>query len=313
MDDVHVPVMQARIVDVLSRSLQRPGAVYVDGTLGLGGHAAAMLRANPQARLVGIDRDTDALEVAEDRLAPFAGRTTFVHAVYDELPAVLDDLGIARVDAILLDLGLSSLQIDRTQRGFAYRVDAPLDMRMDRTDGPTAADIVNSWSAPELARILKWYGEERFADRIARAIVAARPFETSGPLVEVIASAIPAAARHAGGHPAKRTFQALRIEVNRELQALEGVLPAAVDALGLGGQVAVLSYHSLEDRLVKRTFANRAQDRAPRDLPVVPEHLLPELELITKGAERPSQSEIDDNPRAASARLRIAKRIRERP
>lgn len=312
MADVHVPVMLHRIVELLSSSLSHEGAVYVDGTLGLGGHAAAMLEANPNARLIGIDRDTDALAVAAERLARFEGRTTFVHAVHDELPDVLEDLGTPRIDAMLLDLGLSSLQIDRTDRGFAYRVDAPLDMRMNATEGITAADVLNTYSAGELARILKWYGEERFADRIARAIVAERPFDTSARLVETIAAAIPAAARHTGGHPAKRTFQALRIEVNRELEALEGVLPAAVDALALGGQLAVLSYHSLEDRLVKRTFAAGATDDVPRGMPVVPDHLRAQLELVTKGAERPSADETETNPRAASARLRVARRIRER-
>ena len=312
--DVHDPVMIDRIVELLSPALQRPGAVYVDGTLGLAGHASAILAANPEARLVGIDRDPDAHEVARERLGALADRATLVQAVYDELPDVLTDLGIGSVDAILLDLGLSSLQIDRTERGFAYRVDAPLDMRMNPTQGSTAADVLNTYSAGELARILKWYGEERFADRIARAVVAARqdaPFERSGRLVDVISSAIPAAARHTGGHPAKRTFQALRIEVNRELAALEGVLPAAVAALAVGGRFAVLSYHSLEDRLVKRTFAAGAADRAPRDLPVVPEDLRAELRLLTRGAERPGAEETATNPRAASARLRVAERIRE--
>lgn len=312
MADVHVPVMMHRIVDVLSSSLQHEGAVYVDGTLGLGGHARAMLEANPHARLIGIDRDTDALAVARERLAGFEGRATLVHAVYDELPEVLGSLGVDVVDAILLDLGLSSLQIDRADRGFAYRVDAPLDMRMDQSTPVTAADIVNSWSVRDLTHILRRYGEERFADRIARAIVTDRPFDSSAGLVATISAAIPAAARHAGGHPAKRTFQALRIEVNQELAALEGVLPAAVDALAVGGQVAVLSYHSLEDRLVKQTFAEGARDKAPRGLPVVPEHMQAELSLITKGAERPTEQEIGLNPRAASARLRIARRIREK-
>lgn len=312
--DVHDPVMRDRIVELLRPALSHPGAVYVDGTLGLAGHAIAILEACPEARLIGIDRDPDAHEVARERLGPLAARATLVHAVYDELADVLDDLGIARVDAILLDLGLSSLQIDRTDRGFAYRVDAPLDMRMNPTAGPTAADVLNTYGARELADILKWYGEERFADRIARAIVAERermPFTRSGRLVEVISAAIPAAARHTGGHPAKRTFQALRIEVNRELAALEGVLPAAVDALAVGGRMAVMSYHSLEDRLVKRTFAKGAADRAPRDLPVVPENLKAELRLLTRGAERPDDAETSSNPRAASARLRVAERIRE--
>lgn len=310
--DVHVPVMLDRIVDVLSASLQHQGAIYVDGTLGLGGHALAMLEANPHAHLVGIDRDADALAVAKERLAHLEGRITFVQAVYDELPDVLDALGIDGVDAMLLDLGLSSLQIDRTERGFAYRVDAPLDMRMNQADGPTAADVLNTYDASALSRILKRHGEEKFADRIARAIVEQRPFDTSGRLVEVISAAIPAAARHTGGHPAKRTFQALRIEVNRELEALEGVLPAAVDALAVGGQLAVLSYHSLEDRLVKRTFAAGAEAQVPRGIPVVPDHLQPELRLVTRGAERPTEEETALNPRAASARLRIAMRMRSR-
>ena len=313
-EDVHDPVMRDRIVELLSPALQRPGSVYVDGTLGLAGHAIAVLEACPEARLIGIDRDPDAHAVARERLGALADRATLVHAVYDELPDVLADLGLTRVDAVLLDLGLSSLQIDRTERGFTYRVDAPLDMRMNPSEGPTAADVLNTYPAGELARILKWYGEERFADRIARAIVAERqrePFTRSGRLVETISGAIPAAARHTGGHPAKRTFQALRIEVNRELAALEGVLPAAVDALAVGGRIAVLSYHSLEDRLVKRTFAAKATDRAPRDMPVVPEHLKAELELLTRGAERPDAHETATNPRAASARLRAAVRIRE--
>lgn len=312
--DVHDPVMRERIVDLLRPALSRPGAIYVDGTLGLAGHAIAVLEACPEARLIGIDRDPDAHQVAEQRLGPLMERATLVHAVYDELPEVLDDLGVEKVDAILLDLGLSSLQIDRTDRGFAYRVDSPLDMRMNPTVGQTAADVLNSYSARDLANLLKWYGEERFADRIARAVVAERenqPFDRSGRLVEVISGAIPAAARHTGGHPAKRTFQALRIEVNRELVALEGVLPAAVGALSLGGRMAVLSYHSLEDRLVKRTFAAGAADRAPRDLPVVPENLKAELRLLTRGAERPDENETAANPRAASARLRVAERIRE--
>lgn len=312
--DVHDPVMCDRIVELLSPALQHPGAIYVDGTLGLAGHAKAILTACPEARLIGIDRDPDAHEVARERLGDLAERATLVQAVYDELPDVLADLQVPSVDAILLDLGLSSLQIDRTERGFAYRVDSPLDMRMNPTEGQSAADVLNTYSAGELARILKWYGEEKFADRIARAIVAAReeePFTRSGRLVDVISAAIPAAARHTGGHPGKRTFQALRIEVNRELAALEGVLPAAVDALAVGGRVAVLSYHSLEDRLTKRTFAAGARDKAPRDLPVVPENLKAELELLTKGAERPDTEETTSNPRAASARLRVAQRIRE--
>lgn len=312
--DVHDPVMVTRIVELLAPALGRPGSVYVDCTLGLAGHARAVLEAAPQARLVGIDRDPDALEVARERLGDLAGRAVLVRAVHDEIEEVLAGLGIAGADAVLADLGLSSLQIDRAERGFAYRVDSPLDMRMDPDGGVTAADILNSWSAADIARILRRYGEERFADRIATAIVAERdrqPFTTSARLVDVIAAAIPAAARHSGGHPAKRTFQALRIEVNDEIRGLARFLPAAIGSLRVQGRIAVLAYHSLEDRQVKQALADLASDRAPRDMPVVPEHLRPELRLLTRGAERPGQEEIENNPRAASARLRAAQRIKE--
>lgn len=310
----HVPVMLPRIVELLAPALTEPGAVYVDCTLGLAGHAEAILTTCPNARLIGIDRDPQALAHAEERLAPFAGRTTFAHAVYDELPEVLAAHGTPRVQAILADLGLSSLQIDRTDRGFAYAVDAPLDMRMDGSQPLTAATILNTYATAELQRIISRFGEERFAPRVARAIVTARgeaPFTTSARLVQVIADAIPMAARKTGGHPAKRTFQALRIEVNRELAALDGLLPAAVAALALGGRLAVLAYHSLEDRAVKQVLRIASSDRAPRDLPVVPPGYGPELSLLTRGAEKPAPEEIVVNPRAASARLRAALRIEE--
>jgi 16S rRNA (cytosine1402-N4)-methyltransferase len=316
---VHVPVMLAEIVALLAPALAAPvGAsgpapVLVDCTLGLAGHAASLLEACPQAHLVGLDRDPQALERARERLAPFEDRVTLVEAVYDELPEVLADLGRPHVHGVLLDLGLSSLQIDDPSRGFAYAQDAPLDMRMGRQE-LTAAQVLNTYSAAELARVLRRYGEERFADRIARRIVSEReraPFESSGRLVELLYAAIPAATRKTGGHPAKRTFQALRIEVNGELAALESVLPSAVDALAVGGRIAVLAYHSLEDRLVKQVLAVRSTDRAPRDLPVVPAGLGPELRLLTRGAQRPTAEESAVNPRAASARLRAAERIDE--
>lgn len=312
--DVHDPVMCDRIVDLLRPALSRPGAIYVDATLGLAGHAKAILEACPEARLVGIDRDLDAHDVATQRLGELAERATLVHAVSDELPDILDDLGIRHADAILMDLGLSSLQIDRTERGFAYSVDAPLDMRMNAEDGLSAADVLNTYEPGHLVKILRRYGEEKFADRIVRAIVTERavePFTRSGRLVDVIAQAVPAAVRHTGGHPAKRTFQALRIEVNGELEALTDAIPAAIAALGVGGRLAVLSYHSLEDRLVKRSFAALATDRAPRNMPVVPPHLSAELRLLTRGAEKPGEDEVSSNPRAASARLRVAERTRE--
>lgn len=312
--EAHVPVMRDRIVGVLAPALASPGARYVDCTLGLGGHAEAVLTAFPDCRLIGIDRDPDALDRAAARLAPFGDRVELFHARYDELPQVLDEAGRPKVQAILADLGLSSMQIDTRSRGFAYSVDAPLDMRMDPTEALTAATVVNTYSAADLTRILRSYGEERFADRIARRIVAIReasPFTHSAALVAVLTEAIPAAARHGGGHPAKRTFQALRIEVNGELTSLERFLPAAIAALAVGGRVAILAYHSLEDRLVKRSLQAASTDRAPRGLPQVPVALRAQLRLVTKGAERPDQQEITANPRAASARLRVAERVSE--
>lgn len=318
MAERHVPVMLTEIVDLLSPALSPAGSgaapVLVDCTLGLGGHSAALLEACPRARLIGLDRDTDALAAAGQRLDAYADRIELVHAVYDELPDVLAERRIAGVRAILLDLGLSSLQIDSTDRGFAYAADAPLDMRMDRTESLTAAEVVNSYPVRELARILRVYGEERFADRIATAIGRERdsePITDSARLVTIITSAVPMAAQRTGGHPAKRTFQALRIEVNHELDALENVLPAAVAALQLGGRIAVLSYHSLEDRPVKQVLRDASTDRAPRGLPVVPPGLGPEFRLLTRGAQRPTQSEATTNPRARSARLRAAERIAE--
>ena len=235
-------------------------------------------------------------------------------AVYDELLEVLADLGVGQVHAVLADLGVSSLQIDREERGFAYRVDAPLDMRMSGGEGRSAADLLNSASPVELVRILRGYGEEKYAERIVSAIVREReiqPFTSSGRLVDVISDAVPAAARRSPGHPAKRTFQALRIEVNDELGVLERFLPAATGSLALGGRIVVLAYHSLEDRPVKRHLATLASDGAPRDMPIVPEHLQPRFALLTRGAERPSEQEIQSNPRAASARLRAAARVKE--
>ena len=310
----HVPVMLGRTVELLAPALASEGAVYVDCTLGLGGHARAILERCPDARLIGRDRDADALDAARERLAAHADRVELYQAVYDELGDVLAEARTPRVQAILADLGLSSLQIDTAERGFAYAVDAPLDMRMTQSEGPSAADVVNTYAASDLARVLRTYGEERFADRIARAIVAERarrPFETSARLVETVAGAIPAAARKTGGHPAKRTFQALRIEVNRELDALAGLLPQALDALAPGGRIAVLAYHSLEDRLVKNALRKASTDHAPRDLPVVPAEHRARFRLLTRGAERPDDEEHEANPRAASARLRAAERLSE--
>ncbi|WP_084723139.1 16S rRNA (cytosine(1402)-N(4))-methyltransferase RsmH [Streptomonospora alba] len=309
----HTPVMLGRIVDLLSPALSEPGAVLVDGTLGLGGHAAALLEAHPRLHLVGVDRDTTALERSRSRLAPFGDRVELVHAEYDDVPGVLDDLGRSEVQGVLLDLGVSSPQLDESQRGFAYSHEAPLDMRMDRTQGSTAADVVNTYSVAELARILREYGEERFAGRIAKAIARRReaePLDSTRALADLVRDAIPAATRRTGGNPAKRTFQALRIEVNAELEILSRALPAALERIAVGGRIAVLSYHSLEDRITKRTLQDLATDTTPTDLPVpLPDHS-PQLRLLTRGAESPAEDENQANPRAASARLRAAERIR---
>jgi 16S rRNA (cytosine1402-N4)-methyltransferase len=310
----HVPVLLDRVVSLVAPALRHEGAVLVDATLGLGGHTEAVLGACPQARVVGIDRDPEALGAARTRLGALAERVTFVHAVYDELGPTLDELGLSPVDAVLFDLGISSLQVDRADRGFAYAVDAPLDMRMDPTSGPRAADVLRTYSEAELTRVIRDYGEERFAHRIAAAVVRARrdaPLERTGQLVDLIRDAIPAPARRRGGHPAKRTFQALRIEVNQELDALRRALPQAIDAICVGGRIVVLSYHSLEDRLVKRGLAARASSDLPEDLPVPAAQAQPELRLLTRGAERAGEAEIAANPRARSVRLRAAQRLRE--
>lgn len=303
--------MVDRALALLAPALNRPEPVVVDATLGLGGHSMALLERFGDVRIVGIDRDQAALAAAGDRLTTFSERITLVHAVYDEIPEVLARLHISQVSGVLMDLGVSSLQLDQVGRGFAYSHDSPLDMRMDSGQELTAADVLNTYSLDQLTRVLRGYGEERFARRIAKAVVRERdvaPFETSQRLVALIRSAVPAPAQRTGGHPAKRTFQALRIEVNGELTALERALPAAVDALALRGRMVVMSYQSLEDRLVKRCFAAYALDDVPPDFPVPGRG--PELRLLTRGVERPSDGEVAANPRAASARVRAAERVR---
>lgn len=312
-DPLHVPVMLDRIVELLAPALTEPGSVLVDGTLGLGGHAEALLRACPRAHLVGVDRDTTALERSAERLAPFGERVHLVHALYSDIPRALDEAGVSAADAVLLDLGVSSPQLDETDRGFAYAHDAPLDMRMDRTQSLTAAEVVNTYTVAELTRVLRTYGEERFASRVARAIARERaqaPITSTRALAELVREAIPAATRRTGGHPAKRAFQGLRIEVNAELSILERALPAAIARLSVGGRAAVLSYHSLEDRMTKRALAALSTDTTPADLPVPLPDRQPELRLLTRGAELPTDEENERNPRAQSARLRAAERVR---
>ncbi|MCP2256957.1 16S rRNA (cytosine1402-N4)-methyltransferase [Streptoalloteichus tenebrarius] len=310
----HVPVLLDRVLDLLEPALAGGPAVCVDATLGLGGHTEALLTRFPELTVVGLDRDPHALELSARRLAPFGDRARLVHAVYDELPSALADLGIPEVRGVLFDLGVSSMQLDEAERGFAYAQDAPLDMRMDPTRGITAAEVLNSYSAAELTRILRDYGEERFASRIAAAIVRERqkePFRDSARLVRLLYDVVPAASQRTGGHPAKRTFQALRIEVNGELEVLRRALPAALDALAVGGRIVVLSYHSLEDRMVKRALAERSTSRTPPGLPVeLPGHG-PQFRLLVRGSEPASDEEIAANPRASSVRLRAAERLGE--
>ncbi|MGK5684587.1 16S rRNA (cytosine(1402)-N(4))-methyltransferase RsmH [Actinoplanes sp. URMC 104] len=308
----HVPVLLERCLELLAPALRLPGAVHVDFTLGLGGHAEAVLERFPDVVLIGLDRDTEALAHSRHRLARFAGRTHLVHAVYDELPRVLDGLDVPAIHSGLFDLGVSSLQLDEADRGFAYAQDAPLDMRMDQTSGFTAEHVVNEYEPGQLVRILRTYGEEKFAQRIVSSIVRERQkgrITSTARLAELVKDAIPAAARRTGGNPAKRTFQALRIEVNGELATLEAAVPAALDALAPKGRLVVMSYQSLEDRIVKRALTARTRSTGPVDLPVELPGTGPTLRLLTRGSEPPSEQEVAANPRAASVKLRAVERL----
>lgn len=310
-DELHTPVMLQRTLELLEPALQTPGAVMVDATLGMGGHAAALLQRHPRLVLVGIDRDRDALAVARRRLAEYKDRVHLVHAVHDEVSDVLRRLGFDGAGGILFDLGVSSLQLDRAERGFAYSRPAPLDMRMDASSELTAARILAEYPEEELRRIFWQYGEEKLAGRFARRIVESRAtgeLTDSTQLVQLIEKATPAAARRTG-HPAKRVFQALRIEVNAELAVLERAIPAAIEELSPGGRIVVLAYQSLEDRIVKRAFATASASSAPRGLPVeLPEHQ-PALRLLVRGAELASDDERARNPRAIPVRLRAAEKL----
>ena len=319
----HVPVLVRRVDELLAPAIEAATAsgardvVLVDATLGMGGHTLALLSAHPGLRVIGIDRDPEALRIAGDRLqaAGMTDRVELVHAVYDRIGEVIAErVSSGLVRAVLFDLGVSSIQLDVADRGFSYAHDAPLDMRMDPTVGISAAEVVNTYPGAELTRILREYGEERFAGRIASAVVAERarqPFTTSARLVELVRAAIPAATRRTGGNPAKRTFQALRIEVNDELGALRRAIPVALQHLSLAGRIVVMSYQSLEDRIVKRAIAPLTVSTSPLDLPVELAGHEPEFAWLTRGAELAGDQEIQANPRAASARLRAAQRIRE--
>ncbi|HAM27262.1 MAG TPA: 16S rRNA (cytosine(1402)-N(4))-methyltransferase [Microbacteriaceae bacterium] len=309
---IHTPVMLERTIELLAPALGKPGAVLVDATLGMAGHAEAFLKRFPELVLVGLDRDTDALAIAAERLAPFGDRVHLVHTVYDRFAEALHGLGIREVSGILFDLGVSSLQLDRVERGFSYSKDAPLDMRMDATSELTAERILAEYSETELRRIFWEYGEERLAPRYAQRIVerrATEPLVRSAQLVEIITAATPVAIQRTG-HPAKRVFQALRIEVNQELAVLSRAIPAALDSLEVGGRIVVLAYQSLEDRIVKRALAAASSSTAPAGLPIeLPEHR-PEFSLLVRGAELASDAEKAENPRATPVRLRAAERLR---
>jgi 16S rRNA (cytosine1402-N4)-methyltransferase len=303
----HVPVMAAEIVEIFRPV---PPGWIVDATLGGAGHARLLLEARPDCRLLGIDRDPTALQAAADVLARFGDRVSLHHARFDALDTIMTDLQVDKVSGVLFDLGVSSPQLDRDARGFSYRKDGPLDMRMDPTDAWSAADVVNGYTEGELARVLRELGDERFADRIAKAIVAARPIESTGELAVIVREAIPAPARRKGGHPAKRTFQAIRIEVNRELEILPGAIDTAIAATAPEGRVAVLAYHSGEDRIVKERLRHAATGgcSCPVGLPCVCDAVRT-VRLLRPGAWKPSPTEVAANPRAESARLRAAERL----
>ena len=309
---MHVSVALDRCIELLTPAIEKSSSpVFVDATLGLGGHSFEMLNRFPNLTLIGIDRDTSAIKKATARLSEFSSRVHIAHSVFDHFSEVVKSFGFEKIDGALFDLGVSSMQLDVAERGFSYSQDAPLDMRMDQTQGITAEEIVNTWPHGDLARIFRVYGEEKFAPRIADFILREReiaPIKSTAALATLIKNAIPAAARRTGGNPAKRTFQALRIAVNNELEVIENALPQALDLLNVGGRLVVLSFQSLEDRIVKEALAQVTQSTSPRDLPVeLPGHQA-KFKLIAKG-EAASEKEISDNSRAQSVRIRAVERV----
>jgi 16S rRNA (cytosine1402-N4)-methyltransferase len=309
---MHISVALDRCIDLLKPAIEKSSSpVFVDATLGLGGHSFEMLKRFPNLTLVGIDRDTSAIEKASARLSEFGNRVHIAHSVFDQFESVVKSFGFEKIDGALFDLGVSSMQLDVAERGFSYSQDAPLDMRMDQTQGITAAEIVNTWTHGDIARILRVYGEEKFAPRIADFIIREResaPITSTAALSTLVKAAIPAAARRTGGNPSKRTFQALRIAVNNELEVIEKALPQALNLLNVGGRLVVLSFQSLEDRIVKEAFAQVTQSTSPRDLPIeLPGHEA-KFKLIAKG-EAASDAEIADNSRAQSVRIRAVERV----
>ncbi len=310
---IHQSVMLERCITLLTPSINRSAnPIVVDATLGLGGHSEALLERFPNLRIVGLDRDNEAISLASTRLAKFGSRFTVVHAVYDQMPEVLRELGIDGVDGILFDLGVSSLQLDQIDRGFSYSNTAPLDMRMDKSSRLTAKDVLENYTKEDLVRVLRQYGEERFAPRIVDNIIKARTagaLKTTTDLAEIVKSSIPAPARRVGGNPAKRTFQALRIEVNQELSTLERAIPKALELLRVGGRAVVMSFQSLEDKIVKQILATASESKSPRGLPVEIDSLKAKYQLVFRGSESASPEEIEMNSRAQSVRLRAIERV----
>ena len=309
---MHISVALDKCIDLLTPAIENSASpVFVDATLGLGGHSFELLSKFPNLTLIGIDRDQDAISKASARLSQFGNRVHIVHSVFNRFDEVVKSFGFEQIDAALFDLGVSSMQLDVAERGFSYSQDAPLDMRMDQSEGITAAEIVNSWSHGELTKIFRVYGEERFASRIADFIVREResaPITSTSQLADLIKRAIPAAARRTGGNPAKRTFQALRIAVNNELEVIESAIPQALNLLKIGGRLVVLSFQSLEDRIVKEAFTQITQSTSPRDLPIeLPGHQA-KFKLIAKG-ERATAEEIASNSRAQSVIIRAVEKV----
>lgn len=305
--------MRNRCVELLAPSiLASENPVVVDGTLGLGGHSEALLEKFPHLTVIGIDRDPTAIAKAQSRLAHFGERFKTAHAIFDEFSRVIESFGYEQINGALFDLGVSSMQLDESERGFSYSHDAPLDMRMDQSRGITAAEILNTYQPGELVRILRVYGEEKFATRIVENIVKERaiaPLNSTTHLAELIKKSIPAATRRTGGNPSKRTFQALRIAVNDELGAIERALPQALDHIVVGGRVVVMSFQSLEDRIVKEVFAEASTSKSPRELPIELPQYSAKFKLVFNSSEKPSDEEIAQNSRAASTRLRAIERV----
>lgn len=309
----HKSVLLDRCLTLLSPSLaNKEKPVLVDATLGLGGHSYALLEKFSALKIIGIDRDQSAIEKAQERLSPYLDRISIFHAVFDQIPKLLESLEISKVDGILFDLGTSSMQLDQSERGFSYAQSAPLDMRMDQSSGITAEEVLNNYSRGELIRILNQYGEERFAKRIVDNIIAARSdglLKTTSDLADLIKRSIPAPARRLGGNPAKRTFQAIRIEVNQELAILERAIPLALERLDIGARLVVMSFQSLEDKIVKTAFSQVSESKTPLGLPVEIASLAAKFALVFNGSQKASEEEINDNSRAKSVRLRAIERV----